>query len=190
MCILPQVKWQTSKQGEELAVPSQNCPSMPLRAGRQKGPRCHGCRGAGPLPGSHPAGVTPKPTEGKSHPGLPPLCFHSLATPRSLSCPFWQPGKHEKTANSKKVCLCNLDRHLFLFQSLGPCRAQICSALDAGRQVQASIISLIMELQWGEKKKRGEVVSTLEIWQTRINLQRKQYWEMWQLGIPLMTEVW
>lgn len=124
MCISPQLKLKTNKQGEELGAPITE---MLLHAGRgwqAGGTLLSRVSGRWPSAWSHPAGV-PRVTLG--------------------ACPFWQPGMHKERANSKKVCLGDLDRHLFLFQRLGQRRAQTCCAPATGRQVLASIISLIME---------------------------------------------
>ena len=177
-------------KGRARSVHHWNAPSILLRPGMQKARAVRSVRELAlhlevTLLGWHWSPLT-----GKSRPGLPPECFHSLATPGSL----WElapPTAREAwgDSNSKNMCLWDLNRYLFPFQRLGRYRRRhavpcICRKASPGIHHFPPHGARL-----GKIKGRGTVF-TLAMWQARIKLQRKQYWKMWRLGIPWMTEGW
>lgn len=98
-------------------------------------------------------------------------------------CPSWQPWKHEPTANSKEDCLRDLDGHPFLSERPGLWQGPDVWCSDC-QKASLGAHHLSCHGATVVKTKRGKVVSTLEMWQADVNLQRKQYF------IPLMTEGW
>ena len=117
-----------------------------------------------------------------------PQRFHGLTAPGSL-LEHAPPTAREArgNSNSKNKRLWDLDRYLFLFQGLHRHR-------HAGPWIHRKTSPGIHHSPpYGArvgKKKWGDMVFTLAMWQARTELQRKQYWKMWRLGIPWMTEGW
>lgn len=107
--------------------------------------------GSCPPPGSHPTGVAPKsPLTRTSPSGLPPLCFHSLATCRSLSeCALSDNrGSTGRQQTPRRNVFETSTGTLSCLRGRACGRAQMSGALTARRQVWAPIISLVMESPW------------------------------------------